>query len=77
MDDVPRTPLVLVRGGRAEGQTPVGVPGERVPLRVIPGGPAGGVEADIEEAIAAARRMRLEIQARIARALADTPPPSP
>ncbi len=68
MVDAPRH-LVLLQGGREEHD---GAGRERLPrgvLRVIPGGPDGDVQAAIEEAVLAARRMRREIEARIARAL--------
>jgi hypothetical protein len=74
MDDVRRPILVLVRGGAPEGQAPAqGARGQAL-LRVIPGGPAADVQADIERAIEAARQIRQEIQARIARALEDPLP---
>ena len=41
----------------------------REALRIIPGGPAGDVQAAIEETVQAARRMRAEIEERIAKAL--------
>lgn len=66
--------LVLVQGGRKEGAGEG--TGGRLPrgaLRVIPGGPASDVQAAIEEAVVAARRMRREIEDRIARALDDGP----
>jgi hypothetical protein len=71
MDDAPRQ-LVLLQGGRKEGDE--AGPDERAPrgsLRVIPGGPAGDVQAAIEETVLAARKMRQEIEERIARALED------
>ena len=43
----------------------------RADLRVIPGGPDGDVQAAIEETVQAARRMRREIEERIARALEE------
>jgi len=72
MDDAPGVHLVLIEGGRpADG----GQEGERLlrreDLRVIPGGPDGDVQAAIEETVQAARRMRQEIEARIARALEE------
>ena len=62
--------LVLLRGGRQdeEGVTPNLGRGD---LRVIPGGPDGDVQAAIEETVQAARRMRREIEERIARALEE------
>jgi len=74
MDDLPRARLVLVRGGKPEGGQ---APGEATrappPLRVIPGGPASDIQAAIADAIAAARQVRQEIQARIARELEEPP----
>ncbi len=69
MDDAQRVHLVLLRGGRGEGDAPAAAPLPRGALRVIPGGPAGDVQAAIEETVQAARRMREEIEARIAKAL--------
>lgn len=69
MDGAPRQ-LVLLRGGRKEGDEPGSAePLSRDAFRVIPGGPAGSLEAAIEETVLAARRMRREIEERIARAL--------
>jgi hypothetical protein len=69
MEDAPRH-LVLLPGGRSadaasEGRLP------REALRVIPGGPAGDLQAAIEETVQAARKMRQEIEERIARALEE------
>jgi hypothetical protein len=69
--DVPRGQLVLLRGGRRDGDAPVGRPLPREALRVIPGGPAGDLQAAIEETVQAARRMRAEIEERIAKALEE------
>ena len=70
MDDAPRVHLVLVRGGREDGEAATrALPREA--LRVIPGGPAGDVQAAIEETVQEARKMRQEIEARIAKALED------
>jgi hypothetical protein len=71
MEDAPRH-LVLLQGGRKEGDA-VGVV-ERLPrdaLRVIPGGPAGDLQAALEETVLAARQVRKEIEERIARALEE------
>jgi hypothetical protein len=71
MDDARRN-LVLLQGGRKEGDGAGSV--ERLPrdaLRIIPGGPAGDLQAAIEETVLAARRMRQEIEQRIARALEE------
>lgn len=71
MDDVPRH-LVLLQGGREDGdgrERAGRLPREA--LRVIPGGPTGDLQAAIEEAVLAARRMREEIEERIARALRE------
>jgi hypothetical protein len=69
--DVPRGQLVLLRGGRRDGDAPVGGALPREALRVIPGGPAGDLQAAIEETVQAARRMRAEIEERIAKALEE------
>jgi hypothetical protein len=68
MDEAPRVRLVVLRGGRANGDAVERAIG-REDLRVIPGGPAGDVHAAIEETVLAARQMRREIEERIARAL--------
>ena len=84
MDRRPRPRLVLVRGGLprdanpSEGASPSAPAPSLVPppapaLRVVRGGPGEDVQADLERAIATARRIREEIQARIARALDDPP----
>jgi hypothetical protein len=72
MDRRPRPRLVLVRGGRPDDDER---PAEDAPppLQLVRGGPGADVQADLERAIATARRIRQEIQARIARAL-DEPP---
>lgn len=70
MDDAPRVHLVVLRGGRPDdglGEEARAL--SREDLRVIPGGPAGDVQARIEETVLAARQMRREIEERIARAL--------
>jgi hypothetical protein len=72
MDDAPRVHLVVLQGGRkkADGQPTVrALPREA--FRVIPGGPAGDLQAAIEETVLAARRMRREIEDRIARELEE------
>lgn len=63
--------LVLLRGGRPADDTSGGPRLPRAALRVIPGGPAGDVQAAIEETVQAARKMRQEIEARIARELEE------
>ncbi len=72
MDDAQKVHLVVLQGGRTGGGIP---PGERAlarrAFRVIPGGLAGGVAAAIEEAAQAARRMRQDIEERIARELEE------
>jgi len=65
-----RPPLRLLRGGRKPDAPP------RRPLarlRVIEGGERGDVQAALEETVQAARRMRREIEERIARSLEDQP----
>jgi hypothetical protein len=71
MDEAPRVHLVLLRGGREDGEAPAARTPPRETLRVIPGGPAGDIQAAIEETVQAARKMRQEIEARIAKALED------
>lgn len=72
MDDVPRTHLCLLQGGRTdEGAGPQRPRLPREALRVIPGGEAGDLQAAIEETVQAARQMRREIEERIARALEE------
>jgi len=69
--DVPKVQLVLVRGGLRDDDTAGGGGLPREALRVIPGGPAGDLQAAIEETVQEARKMRAEIEARIAKALED------
>jgi hypothetical protein len=70
MEDAPRVHLVVLPGGRSEDDPdPAGRALTREDFRVIPGGPAGDLQAAIEETVLAARRMRQEIQERIAREL--------
>lgn len=71
MDDAPRVHLVVLRGGRAGADDGAAVVRalSRQDLRVIPGGPAGELHAAIEETVLAARKMRREIEERIARDL--------
>jgi len=69
--DVPKGQLVLLRGGRREGDAPAAGALSREALRVIPGGPAGDLQAAIEETVQSARKMRAEIEARIAKALEE------
>lgn len=71
MVDEPRRPprLTLLPGGRAETEGPAGRPPRPGALRLIPGGPAGELQVAIEATVQAARRMRAEIEARIARDL--------
>jgi hypothetical protein len=72
MDDAPKVPLVVLQGGRDGAPAGSGDPAlTRDDLRVIPGGPAGDLQAAIEETVLAARRMRQEIEERIARALEE------
>ncbi|WP_242394349.1 hypothetical protein [Anaeromyxobacter oryzisoli] len=71
MADAPERELKLLQGGRGEDDPPTGRPLPRSTLRVIPGGPAGDLQAAIEETVQAARRMRQEIEARIAKELED------
>jgi hypothetical protein len=70
MEDAPRVHLVVLPGGRSRDEAgPAGRVLTRADVRVIPGGPAGDLQAAIEETVLAARRMRQEIEERIAREL--------
>ena len=70
MDDAPTVHLVLLPGGRSgDDPGPSARALTRAHVRVIPGGPAGDLQAAIEETVLAARRMRQEIEERIAREL--------
>jgi hypothetical protein len=72
MDDVPRSNLSLLQGGRTDSDGgPHRPPLPREALRVIPGGEAGDLQAAIEETVQAARQMRREIEEKIARALEE------
>jgi dissimilatory sulfite reductase (desulfoviridin) alpha/beta subunit len=71
MGDPPKANLTLLPGGRTDGDPPAGRPLSREALRVIPGGPAGDLQAAIEETVQAARKMRQEIEERIAKALEE------
>jgi hypothetical protein len=71
MEERPRARLVLLRGGRDRGNGEHPPALSRQDLRVIPGGPDGDIQAAIEETVQAARRMRREIEERIARALEE------
>jgi len=71
MDDAPKVHLVLLHGGRKDGDEASGARLPREAFRVIPGGPAGDLQAAIEETVLAARKMRQEIEERIARALEE------
>ena len=62
--------LVLLRGGR-EGDPSDEGSRSNADLRVVRGDPANDLQAAIEETVAAARKVRLEIEERIARALDD------
>jgi dissimilatory sulfite reductase (desulfoviridin) alpha/beta subunit len=71
MGDPPKAQLTLLQGGRTDDGPPTGRALPREALRVIPGGPAGDLQAAIEETVQAARRMRQEIEERIAKALEE------
>jgi hypothetical protein len=70
MDRGRPTRLVVLQGGRTPG-APRRHLAARPGLRVIPGGPAGDLLASIEVTFDAGRRIRREIEERIARALED------
>jgi hypothetical protein len=72
MGEATRPHLVLLRGGLVDGEAEPD-PFRRVELRVIDGGPDGDVQVAIEQTIQSARRIRLEIEARIARAFEERP----
>jgi hypothetical protein len=61
--------LVVLEGGRPEGAEARPLP--QGALRLVPGGPVGDLQAAIEETVEAARKVRREIEDRIARALDD------
>jgi hypothetical protein len=70
MDDARRVHLVVLRGGRTAADGAAAARAlSRQDLRVIPGGPAGELHAAIEETVLAARKLRREIEERIARDL--------
>jgi hypothetical protein len=68
MREGPRPTLVLIPGGRPS-RAPFR-PLARGRLRLLQGGEAMKLEEALVEAVEAARQMRLEIERRIARALA-------
>jgi hypothetical protein len=71
MDAAPPGHLILLEGGRHDDDPSSRDGLSREALRVIPGGPAGDLQAAIEETVQAARKVRQEIEARIAKALED------
>jgi hypothetical protein len=62
--------LLVLDGGRKAGAPSRAAPAQSA-LRVLPGGPAGELQSAIEETVEAARRVRREIEERIARALEE------
>jgi hypothetical protein len=70
MESTARMQLLVLDGGRKAG-APRGAVLPREALRVVPGGAAGDLPASIEETLQAARRVRREIEERIARALEE------
>lgn len=70
--------LVLLAGGRkpeeGEGESP---PVSRASLRLLRGGDGRDLQETIQQTVEEARRLRSEIEQRIARALQDEPKPSP
>lgn len=70
MSSTARMHFLVLDGGRKAG-APRGSVLPRGALRVIPGGPAGDLQAAIDETVETARRIRREIEERIARALEE------
>ncbi len=64
-----RVKLVLLDGGRAAD--PAGATPSRGSLRVVRPVPANDLQAALEETVEAARKVRRDIEERIARALED------
>ncbi len=64
---IPR--LVVLEGGRTEGGGDG--PPPRGLLRLVRAGPTSDLQAALEETVAAARKVRRDIEERIARALED------
>ncbi len=64
-----RVELVVLEGGRSGPGD--GVPASRGMLHLVRGGPASDLQAALEETVAAARKVRREIEERIAHALED------
>jgi hypothetical protein len=80
MEDGATVELVLLEGGRAKDPSAED-PRGRADLRLVPE-PASELQAALEETVAAARKVRREIEERIASALDDlvrarAPEPSP
>jgi hypothetical protein len=61
--------LVLLEGGRSA--EPIGATHSRGSLRLVRTIPANDLQAALEETVEAARRVRRDIEERIARALVD------
>jgi hypothetical protein len=69
----PKLKLVLLPGGKAKGDADE--QRSRAELQLLPRDAGDDVRKTIEHAVEAARRVRLEIEQRIAQALDDPPPP--
>ncbi len=65
--------LVLLEGGRSAepDDDPAAAPPARGSLRLVRPGPPSDLQAALEETVQAARKVRREIEERIARALDD------
>ncbi len=61
--------LVVLEGGRPEGDEES--PPPRGLLRLVRAGPTSDLQAALEETVAAARKVRRDIEERIAHALED------
>jgi hypothetical protein len=68
-----RPKLVVLPGGKAQGDADE--QRSRAELHLLPGDSGEAVRKTVAQAVEAARRVRQEIEQRIARALDDPPPP--
>jgi hypothetical protein len=69
MEGRPKVELVVLEGGRSGDEE--GIPPSRGVLRLVRGGPTSELQAALEETVAAARKVRRDIEHRIALALED------